>query len=298
MSRYHANVIWQSADGTWARGFHPAVSWPDDPDDEGGVEFDHSSFEWVSAGHATKDEASAAWDGVNPGYADVWPYRADDPASARACLNFDVMAVGLESRERQRLVELHRSTGRSHGPYGFRSAYDSQYNGPSKAGQPDVQRRQLEQLGERYANLMSQREYYRLGNYANIVADPDALVLHRARLRQDLLDRGVLTGPQARAMDIVMLTDLHQRLNKLVEDTTRTRDGYYPRYGRPVPPSLEPTIALRDQVTADLEKAKRSRPRAMKPVTNASGAQGRVAAGVPSGGQFAATTRGRSGVHL
>jgi len=67
VSTRHENVVWQSADGTWSRGFYRADRWYDGDDDEGRVEFDMGEFEWVSCGHPTKDEAHDAWDGANPG---------------------------------------------------------------------------------------------------------------------------------------------------------------------------------------------------------------------------------------
>ncbi|SDH39629.1 hypothetical protein [Microbacterium sp. 77mftsu3.1] len=88
MSTPHENVVWQSADGTWSRGFYRADRWYDGDDDEGRVEFDMSEFEWVSTGHATYDEAHDAWDGANPaGYSvvsqpvagEASPFESENP---------------------------------------------------------------------------------------------------------------------------------------------------------------------------------------------------------------------------
>lgn len=77
MSFHRANIVWQSKDGSWNRGFY-TVSWvgyeEDGYDPEWDVEYDESSFSWASVGHATKDGACDAWDGANPGSLDVMTY--------------------------------------------------------------------------------------------------------------------------------------------------------------------------------------------------------------------------------
>ena len=55
MSFHRENVIWESADGTWSRGFF-RVRWTGD-DPEWDVEYDYGSFEWVSTGHASERAA-------------------------------------------------------------------------------------------------------------------------------------------------------------------------------------------------------------------------------------------------
>ncbi len=66
MSRHRENVIWKGRDGTWSRGFFECYpTGGDDP--EWDVEYDYSRFDWCSCGHATEDDAQAAWHGANPG---------------------------------------------------------------------------------------------------------------------------------------------------------------------------------------------------------------------------------------
>lgn len=81
MSHPRENVIWQSADGTWGRGFYE--------------EYDDSGlFDWVSVGHLTRDEAGAAWDGANPGGVLVYNFGDSDwPGEPPVAEKFDEMAV-------------------------------------------------------------------------------------------------------------------------------------------------------------------------------------------------------------
>lgn len=70
MSLNRENVVWQSPDGTWNRGFydyhHGDTSDPD-YDEEWDVNYDYDRFHWVSSGHRTEDAARASWNGANPG---------------------------------------------------------------------------------------------------------------------------------------------------------------------------------------------------------------------------------------
>ena len=65
MSFNRENIIWQSADGTWNRGFYE-VAWQGDGDPEWDVEYG-GEFWWVSIGHPSQEAAHSAWDGSNPG---------------------------------------------------------------------------------------------------------------------------------------------------------------------------------------------------------------------------------------
>lgn len=73
MSVPHDNVVWQSADGTWNRGFYLADRWYPDDGGEPEVEFRHDEFEWVSTGHRTEQAAADSWRGANPGSRDTVP---------------------------------------------------------------------------------------------------------------------------------------------------------------------------------------------------------------------------------
>lgn len=92
MSFNRENVTWLSPeDGLWRRGFFTVQersdSWDEDfyYDPEWDVDYDYSSFQWVSRGCRTADEANASWRGANPGSATI----VDDPAE---CREYDHMA--------------------------------------------------------------------------------------------------------------------------------------------------------------------------------------------------------------
>lgn len=96
MSKNRENVVWQSADGSWSRGFfetYPTKSYDDeDYDDEWDVDYDN--FSWVSVGHPTEEAARAAWDGANPGGSTAYAFGEgvwsdDQPVAGK----FDEMAV-------------------------------------------------------------------------------------------------------------------------------------------------------------------------------------------------------------
>lgn len=91
MSLNRENVIWQSKDQTWNRGFYtcnPMGSFDEDFDHEWDVEYDYSSFEWVSTGHPTLASAEKSWDGPNPDGNDEVPYKGN-AAESKKC---DLMA--------------------------------------------------------------------------------------------------------------------------------------------------------------------------------------------------------------
>ncbi len=76
MSFHRENIIWQSADGTWSRGFyecHESYGGHGDDDDEDSfdpewdVEYDYGALEQVSCGHPSEDAAFQSWRGANPG---------------------------------------------------------------------------------------------------------------------------------------------------------------------------------------------------------------------------------------
>lgn len=82
MSTGHENVVWQSADGTWSRGFYLANRYYPDDDSEPEIEYDQGEFEWVSTGHPNEDAAIQAWRGANPGHSTSIPHPATDEARA------------------------------------------------------------------------------------------------------------------------------------------------------------------------------------------------------------------------
>ena len=86
MSFYRENVVWESADGTWSRGFYH-VRWTGD-DPEWDVEYDFNSFDWVSTGHSDENAAHNSWRGANPGGYTEYPYEGNE----ETCDEFDAMA--------------------------------------------------------------------------------------------------------------------------------------------------------------------------------------------------------------
>ncbi len=92
MSFHRENVTWQSQDKTWSLGFFtviPGNTWDEDYDPEWDVDYDFSSFEWVTSGHPTEDAAFEAWRGANPGGGSVVAY-AGHSKEAKA---YDLMAL-------------------------------------------------------------------------------------------------------------------------------------------------------------------------------------------------------------
>lgn len=80
MSFNRENVIWQSPDGTWNRGFFDSYSTgsydDDDYDPEWDVEYSEN-FCWASTGHPTQQAAERSWSGANPGGQSTYPYSDD-----------------------------------------------------------------------------------------------------------------------------------------------------------------------------------------------------------------------------
>jgi hypothetical protein len=86
MSFNRENVIWESEDGSWNRGFF-YVRWTGD-DPEWDVEYDFDAFEWVSTGHPDERAAHASWQGANPGGGYVVSYEGNEDE----CAQYDEMA--------------------------------------------------------------------------------------------------------------------------------------------------------------------------------------------------------------
>jgi hypothetical protein len=94
MSVNRENVTWQSADGTWSRGFfHYEVT---GEDYEWDVEYDFTEFGWVRTGFATVEAADDSWDGSNPGQRTHYRYEGNE----ERCDGYDAMA--REALERSR----------------------------------------------------------------------------------------------------------------------------------------------------------------------------------------------------
>lgn len=85
MSLNRENIIWQSADGTYRRGFYD-FTYVGDPSDE---DFDHewdveyfNYFNWVSKKFSTFNQAHDAWTGPNPGTYSTITHKEDPEAVA------------------------------------------------------------------------------------------------------------------------------------------------------------------------------------------------------------------------
>lgn len=100
MSFHRENIVWQSADGTWNRGFYQVIpafnTGDDDYDPEWDDDYDFNRFEWVRTGLRSEDAADAAWEGANPGGYDTIAYGADTDATVR---NLDHMAAEYAAAE-------------------------------------------------------------------------------------------------------------------------------------------------------------------------------------------------------
>lgn len=72
MSCSRENVAWKSTNGTWNLGFYSCTVWGEDY--EWDVDYDYSQFEWLSRGHATRENARESWQGSNTG---MWVVESD-----------------------------------------------------------------------------------------------------------------------------------------------------------------------------------------------------------------------------
>lgn len=70
------NVIWQSKNGTWSRGFFYHDN-PDSHDSSDGSDYDFAKFVWVTTGHPTRQEASDAGPYTTPESSYVVNYKGN-----------------------------------------------------------------------------------------------------------------------------------------------------------------------------------------------------------------------------
>lgn len=114
MSKNRENVIWQSATGTWNRGFYAYEYINDDSedfDDEWDVEY-LNHFNWVATGLASEAAAEAAWRGCNPG---GWVVVHHSPETAKECAALDALAqkfTAEQAEQRRRDREAMASVPR------------------------------------------------------------------------------------------------------------------------------------------------------------------------------------------
>lgn len=93
MSFNRENVIWQSRDGTWNRGFYEVI-WMGEGDPEWDVEYGNG-FEWVKTGLASEQAAVGAWTGANPSGYTVIEFNE---ANAAGCDQLDEVARQVNVR--------------------------------------------------------------------------------------------------------------------------------------------------------------------------------------------------------
>ncbi|KQO98820.1 hypothetical protein [Leifsonia sp. Leaf264] len=133
MSFNRENVIWQSPDGTWNRGFYTANTHDayddEDYDPEWDVDYEWSSFQWVSTGHPSQEAAHDAWRGSNPGGHNVV---------------YDTLEIsGLDD-----MAAKAQTDG-------------AIYHGPAK-------RRLIQYIAKDLTNAQIEAHSYKLGGYANL----------------------------------------------------------------------------------------------------------------------------------
>jgi hypothetical protein len=96
MSKNRENVIWQSRDGTWNRGFFDYVV--TGPDDEWDVEYDHQTFNWVATDLPSENAAREAWHGANPGGYQRVPWDEKNHAEIE---RYEKMAAAFKKPSRE-----------------------------------------------------------------------------------------------------------------------------------------------------------------------------------------------------
>lgn len=262
MSYNHENVVWQSPDGTWARGFY-AVDYLTcggnedacgDETHEWCREFDQNRFQWVSAGHPTADAAYRSWNGSNPGGSSE---VSGDYATAEEIARLEDMAAVLceEEEERQATRRRDHSWG-----YSSRSAY----NGPPK-------RRTLVAIKRQHDQHIEEHVGHRLGGYDNML-DPQVDAL-KAKIAERLKTAAPAEIDAYEQADAEHRDALRKRLadhkeRRREQARQNSRFGMYGGY-RPGALDRSRKITEREDETealiASLDKAAAERAEARKP---------------------------------
>lgn len=241
MSVYRENVIWQSPNGTWNRGFHPIshheCGMSDDcenaPEHDWCAEFDHDSFEWVSGGHATEEQAAESWTGSNPGGHTGCSYDPNDKASRDQVAHYEDMAAVL--------CEEQAAAGRARGGWGYYAAY----NGPAR-------RRTLAAIARQRNSLEREAYRHKLGGYANLpderIKPLGEQIVDRLKTATDEEKRQYLGIQQRRIDGLQEMLDKHRERRA---EQARRNSGYG-RY------SYNPDAARRqralDEAEAEVEE--------------------------------------------
>lgn len=217
MSYHRENVTWQSADGTWNRGFYETYStgWSDDDeyDSEWDDECNMDAFDWVSTGHTTEEGARRAWDGANPGGTTI--IRQPQTDAERAYWDgesdrLDDMAAKLW------IAEIERSR-----PQRYSWERSGIVNGTPK-------RRVPRYLAKDVADAQVNNAHYDLDGYDNVRVNTDAQL-------EELRSRYEEMTPDERAqVEQVLLAGVKRIQDNIGEALDRSR-GYrttYPRMDR------------------------------------------------------------------
>lgn len=193
MSFHRENVIWQSADGTWSRGFFETYDIGDrdgeEWDPEWDVEYDFDTFRWVSTGHPTQEEASRAWDGANPGGHSLVEHR-DDDRSHRQVEQYDDMAARL-----------------------WESGSGPRWNctGVPKSRVPRLIARDI-------AKGLTDTAHYKLGGYSNMCPDVSGL-------QQQLAERLTAMSASEREEVADALSEGVKKIRAMLDEPRRTSVG-------------------------------------------------------------------------
>jgi len=288
MSFNRENILWQSADGTWSHGFyecHESRRGRDDDDEdsfdpEWDVEYNHGALEQVSCGHPSEDAALQSWRGANPGGCTVLSYHPD---SAAEVAQLDDMAAELEDAQREREASGQRSI--------FLYPQDRPFydvRGASKSDDPVSLHRRLDTADKRYAEAVAEQHSLRIQGYGtDMTREIAGIDAKRAGLLNRVIDGGNMDTAAQREHRITDLSNQVAALNRTLDRPERTNFR-----GADSSADRAACAAARDATAAELEQVRHSptRPRSRKgsPTTAPSSGPGRVAGGVPSGGQFAA----------
>lgn len=187
MSFHRENIIWQSADGTWSRGFYETYDTggygDDDYDPEWDVDYDFGALQWVSTGYATEQVARESWDGANPGGHSVLEWRDGQD-------------------ENEKLDDMAAKLWAAHPPSPNRYSWERSHicNGTPKQRVPRY-------LAKDISEATVEAAHYKLGGYANLPTDVSA---ETAQLRERFPS---LTEKQ-RAAVVAELSDGIERIRR------------------------------------------------------------------------------------
>lgn len=96
MSFNRENDIWQSADGTWSRGFWETTWVGSEPEYDPEWDAEYGDEFWiVITGLPSEEAAHRAWDGANPGGYSMLEYNEN---TAAECARLDAKAARVKAK--------------------------------------------------------------------------------------------------------------------------------------------------------------------------------------------------------